>query len=81
MEKILVKTGVYTLIVSFFLFVIFFKREKEMEIDEEATMYEITPFPEFFFQIFRYSVIISIIGVVVAFLYIRYLKDEFYEKE
>jgi hypothetical protein len=80
-EKILVKTGIYSFIVPFLLFVIFFKREKEMEFDEEGTMFEITPFPEFFFQIFRYSVIISIIAVVAAFLYVRYLKDEIYEEE
>jgi hypothetical protein len=79
-EKILVKTGIYSFIVSFFLFVVFFKRERNIGFEEE-TIYEITPFPEFFFQIFRYSVIISIIAVAAAFLYVRYLKDEISEKE
>jgi uncharacterized membrane protein len=79
-EKILVKTGIYSFIVSFFLFVIFFKRERNIGFEEE-TIYEITSLPEFFFQIFRYSVIISMIAVVAAFLYVYYLKDEISEKE
>jgi hypothetical protein len=65
-EKILVKTGIYSFILSFFLFVVFFKRDKNIGFEEEI-IYEITPFPEFFFQIFRYSVIISIIAVAAPF--------------
>jgi hypothetical protein len=80
-EKILVKTGVYSIIVSFFLFVTFFKREKMTTDFEGMSSIEVTPFPQYFFQIFRYSVIISIIAVVVAFLYVRYLKDEISEEE
>jgi uncharacterized membrane protein len=79
-EKILVKTGIYSFIVSFFLFVVFFKRERNIGFEEE-TIYEVTPLPEFFFQIFRYSVIISMLAVVAAFLYVFYLKDEISEKE
>ncbi|MEL3971672.1 hypothetical protein AAEO50_05200 [Rossellomorea oryzaecorticis] len=80
MEKILVKTGIYSFIISFFLFVAFFKREKNIGFEEE-TIYEITPLPEFFFKIFRFSVILSIIAVVAAFLYVQYLKDDISEKE
>lgn len=80
MEKILVKTGIYSFIISFFLFVVFFKRERNIGFEED-TIYEITPLPEFFFQIFRYSVITSIIAMVAAFLYVYFLKDEISEKE
>lgn len=75
------KTGIYSFIVSFFLFVIFLKREKMTTDFDEMSSFEVTPFPQYFFQIFRYSVIISIIAVVVAFLYVRYLKDEISEPE
>ncbi|KSU63132.1 hypothetical protein AS034_02430 [[Bacillus] enclensis] len=81
MEKILVKTGIYSFIVPFFLFVALLKREKSTTDVEGMSLFEVTPFPEFFFKIFRYSVIISIIGVVVAFLYVRYLKDEISESK
>lgn len=81
MEKILVKTGIYSLIISFFLFVAFLKREKLTTDVEGMSSYEITPFPQYFFQIFRYSVIISIIAVVVAFLYVFYLKNEISDKD
>ncbi|WP_175987400.1 hypothetical protein [Bacillus sp. Marseille-Q1617] len=80
MEKLLVKTGIYSFIISFSLFVVFLKRERNIGFEEE-TIYEITPFPEFFFRIFRYSVIISIIAAVVAFLYVYYLKDEISENK
>jgi predicted cation transporter len=74
LEKILVKTGIYSFIVSFFLFVVFFKREKLTTDVDGMSSYEITPFPQYFFQIFRYSVIISIIAVVVA-SYVFYLNN------
>jgi ABC-type spermidine/putrescine transport system permease subunit I len=74
LEKILVKTGIYSFIISFFLFVVFFKREKLTTDVDGMSSYEITPFPQYFFQIFRYSVIISIIAVVVA-SYVYYLNN------
>jgi hypothetical protein len=80
-EKILVKTGIYSFIVSFFLFIAFIKREKTTTDVEEMSSFEVTPFPEYFFKLFRYSVILSIIAVVAAFLYVYYLKDEISEKE
>ncbi|MEG9295175.1 hypothetical protein V6B33_01830 [Mangrovibacillus sp. Mu-81] len=81
MEKILVKTGIYSFIISFFLFVAFFKREKMTTDFEGMSSYEVTPFSQFFFQIFRYSVIISIIGVVIACAYLFYMKNETSKKE
>jgi ABC-type spermidine/putrescine transport system permease subunit I len=80
-EKMLVKTGIYSFILSFFLFVVFLKREKTTTDFEGMSSYEVTPFPQFFFQIFRYSVIISIIGIVIACAYVFYQKNETSEKE
>ncbi|WP_394582195.1 hypothetical protein [Cytobacillus firmus] len=63
MEKIIVKTGIYSFIVSFFLLVAFMKRiESTTDVDGMISSV-ITPYPEFFFTIFRYSVITSIIAV------------------
>ena len=70
MEKILVKTGIYSLIVFFFLLVVFMKREESTTDFEGMTSFVVTPYPEFFFRIFRYSIITSIIAVVLACAYL-----------
>ncbi|MEN8702291.1 hypothetical protein [Bacillus infantis] len=70
MEKILVKTGVYSFIIPFFILVAFTKREDEVTNYEEYTSTIVTPYAEYFFTIFRYSVIASLIAVGVAFAYL-----------
>ncbi|MGM0973827.1 MAG: hypothetical protein ACQEW2_13185 [Bacillota bacterium] len=75
MEKIIVKTGIYSFIVSFFLLVAFMKRiESTTEVDG-MTSSVITPYPEFFFTIFRYSVITSIIAVIIAIIYLFSMRE------
>ena len=70
LEKILVKTGIYSFIVSFFLLVIFKKREIS-DIEEEGwTSYTEIPYSEYFFTIFRYSIITSLFAVLFMLLYI-----------
>ncbi|MEK3856249.1 hypothetical protein [Cytobacillus sp. FSL H8-0458] len=75
MEKILVKTGVYSFIVSFFLLVAFMKRIESTTDVDGMTSSIITPFPEFFFAIFRYSVITSIIAVTIAIIYLFSMRE------
>jgi len=70
MEKILVKTGIYSFIVSFFLLVVFMKKEESTTDTEGMTSFVITPYPEFFFHIFRYSIITSIIAVIFVCAYL-----------
>lgn len=70
MEKIIVKTGIYSFIVSFFLLVAFMKRIESTTDVDGMTSSVITPYPEFFFTIFRYSVITSIIAVTIAIIYL-----------
>jgi len=70
MEKIVVKTGIYSFIVSFFLLVVFMKKEESTTDVEGMTSYVITPYPEFFFHIFRYSIITSIIAVIFVCAYL-----------
>ena len=76
MEKILVKTGIYSLVLSFFLFVVFMKREVSTTDFEGMTSFVVTPYPEFFFQIIRYSIITSIIAVICVLLYIWLNKEK-----
>ncbi|MGS2778679.1 hypothetical protein ACVBAX_15030 [Robertmurraya sp. GLU-23] len=70
MEKILVKTGIYSFIGSFFLLIIFMKREQDTIDVDGMTSFTVTPYPEFFFTILRYSVISSVIAVVLVCGYI-----------
>ncbi|KML41840.1 hypothetical protein [Cytobacillus firmus] len=75
MEKIIVKTGVYSFIVSFFLLVAFMKRIESTTDVDGMTSSVITPYPEFFFTIFRYSVITSIIAVIIAIIYLFSMRE------
>ena len=76
MEKLLVKTGIYSLVLSFFLLVVFMNREESTTDFEGMTSFVVTPYPEFFFQIFRYSIITSIIAVMFVWLYILLNKEK-----
>ncbi|MFJ8066915.1 hypothetical protein ACIQYS_20270 [Psychrobacillus sp. NPDC096426] len=76
MEKLLVKTGIYSLVLSFFLLVVFMKREESTTDIDGMTSFIITPYPEFFFHIFRYSIITSIIVVMFVWLYILLKEKE-----
>ncbi|MEK3990374.1 hypothetical protein [Robertmurraya sp. FSL R5-0851] len=70
MEKILVKTGIYSFIGSFFLLIIFMKREQNTIDVDGMTTFTVTPYPEYFFSILRYSVISAVIAVVLVCGYI-----------
>ncbi|ETT80594.1 hypothetical protein MKZ08_12930 [Viridibacillus sp. FSL R5-0477] len=70
MEKILVKTGVYSFVVTFFILVAFMQIEESTTDVEGMTSFVVTPYPEFFFHIFRYSIITSIIAVILGCVYI-----------
>ncbi len=69
------KTGVYSFIVSFFLLVAFMKRIASTTDVDGMTSSVITPYPEFFFTIFRYSVITSIIAVIIAIIYLFSMRE------
>jgi hypothetical protein len=75
MEKIIVKTGIYSFIVSFFLLVAFKKRIESTTDVDGMTSNVITPYPEFFFTIFRYSVIASIIAVIISIIYLFSMRE------
>ena len=52
------------------------KREESTTDFEGMTSFVVTPYPEFFFHIFRYSIITSIIAVVLVWLYILSNKEK-----
>jgi hypothetical protein len=81
MEKILVKTGIYSFIIPFFILVAFTKREDEVINYEGYTSTAVTPYAEYFFSIFRYSVIASLLAVGVAFAYLMSEKKRESEEE
>lgn len=76
MEKTLVKTGIYSFIVTFFLLTVLIKREKISTDVEGITTSVVTPYPEFFFNIFRFSIITSMIAVIIVCAYLLSIKKK-----
>ncbi|WLD93912.1 hypothetical protein [Alkalihalobacillus sp. AL-G] len=67
MERLLVKTGIYSFIISFSLMFVFIPREREKEFTHEAIT-ELMNVGDYFFMIGRYSVMIMIAAVVLTFV-------------
>ncbi|UOQ83535.1 hypothetical protein [Gracilibacillus salinarum] len=74
MEKRIVKTGIYTFIVSFFLLFALKPRSWNTTDVNGMTSSVIIPYPEFFFTITRYSIIISIVAIIVMYFIQRFNK-------
>ncbi|PUB12645.1 hypothetical protein C8K15_109144 [Paenisporosarcina sp. OV554] len=67
MEKLLVKTGVYSLFVSFLLLFVLIPREINTTDVNGMSSIVVTSYPDFVFNLIRYSIIITIIAVVVMY--------------
>lgn len=67
MEKFLVKTGIYSFVISFLLLFILIPREESTTDLNGMSSFTETSYTDFFFNLARYSVIISIISVVVVY--------------
>ncbi|WP_432355604.1 hypothetical protein [Sporosarcina sp. A2] len=67
MEKFLLKTGIYSFTISFLLLFVVISREKYTTDLNGMSSIEGTSYPDFFFNLARYSIIISIIAVVVIY--------------
>ncbi|MGM0922630.1 MAG: hypothetical protein ACQEWW_15665 [Bacillota bacterium] len=76
MEKILVKTAIYSFITSFSLLLVFLDRTKITEDVNGMGSYEETSYPDFFFIILEYSIIISIIAIILVYANLRFLKNK-----
>ncbi|WP_347550037.1 hypothetical protein ABFG93_00500 [Pseudalkalibacillus hwajinpoensis] len=74
MEKTLVKTGLYSLAISFLILFAGVNRVKSTtDVNGMTSAMEI-PYPDFFFMISRYSIIISFIIVISVFAIMQYKK-------
>lgn len=61
------KTGIYSFIISFLLLFVLIPRTKSTTDFNGMSSFVETSYPDFFFNLARYSVIISIIAVVVLY--------------
>jgi hypothetical protein len=66
-EKKIVKTGVYSLVVSFLLMTVGFKKDMETVDVDGVSVVQAIAYSDFFFAIFRYSIIISMVAMYLAF--------------
>lgn len=76
MERTLVKTAIYSFIISFSLLLIFMQKDKyTTDFDGIGTLVG-TSYPDFFFMILRYSIIFAYVMVVIIFFAIRARKED-----
>ena len=74
LEKTLVKTGLYSLVISFLILFAGVSRMKSTtDVNGMTSVVEIT-YPDFFFMISRYSITISFIIVICVFVIMQYKK-------
>ena len=73
-ERTLVRTAIYSFITAFSLLLIFIQRVRLTTDLGGMGSYEAKSYPDFFFMILRYSIIITFIMVIFVFLYKRYKK-------
>ncbi|TMU87005.1 hypothetical protein FGG79_02365 [Bacillus sp. BHET2] len=76
MEKIIVKTGIYSFMLSFLLLLIGMKRVFKASNGDGMYTFSTTPYPEFFFMITRYSAIITVISIVLAVTILILMKKQ-----
>jgi hypothetical protein len=73
-ERTLVKTAIYSFIISFSLMIVLIQRVRSTtDVNGMVSSVE-THYPEFFFMILKNSIIITFIMVIFIFLYKKYKK-------
>ncbi|MEH6942218.1 hypothetical protein [Bacillus sp. JJ722] len=75
MEKILVKTAIYTFIVSFSLLLVSIDRVRVTKDTDGMYSSEAYSYPEYFLMLLRYSIIITFIVVIIVFVIKWYKKN------
>ena len=71
MERTLVKTAIYSFIISFSLLFLI-PRERYTTDLNGMTSFAVTPYSEFLFMNLKYSIIITLIMSILLFLYKKY---------
>lgn len=72
MERTLVKTAIYSFITSFSLLLVLIDRVRSTTDVNGMTSGVETSYPDFFFMILKYSIIITFIIVIFVFLFKKY---------
>lgn len=70
-ERILVKTAIYSFIISFSLLILRPRGRSTTDFNG-MTSFEVTPYSEFFFMNLKYSIIATLIMCLLIFLYYKY---------
>ncbi|KQL19096.1 hypothetical protein [Cytobacillus solani] len=74
MERTLIKTAIYSFIISFSALLVLVNRAGTSEdFNGMRSSWEI-PYPDFFFMILEYSIMITFIMVIIVFLIKRFKK-------
>ena len=68
MERILVKTAIYTFLISFSLFLLSLDRERVTKDVVGNYSSVVITYPEYFLMLLRYSIILTIISVLIVCL-------------
>lgn len=68
MEKVLVKTGIYTFIITFLLFLVAIPRTRVTTDVTGMSSSEAYTYPEYLLMLARYSIIVVLIVVISLFL-------------
>ena len=68
MEKILVKTAIYTFLISFSLLLLSLDRERVTKDAVGNYSSVVYTYPEYFLMLLRYSIILTIISVLIVCL-------------
>lgn len=76
MKKILVKTGIYSFIVSFLLLFVLMDRGYNSTDVSGLTSSVVISYPDFLFMITRNSIIISIFVVILVYAIQRFKKNK-----
>lgn len=72
-EKTLVKTAIYTFITSFLLLIVLIPRTRVTQDASGAWSSEGYTYPDFFFMILKYSIVLAFVSIIIVIL-IKLLK-------
>ncbi|MFE0508242.1 hypothetical protein ACWF7H_29090 [Peribacillus butanolivorans] len=68
MERILVKTAIYTCITSFSLLLVLIDRVRVVKDEAGEYSGEASSYPDYFLMLLRYSILVTFIVVIIVFL-------------
>lgn len=76
MERFLVKTGIYSFVVSFSLLFTFFPRQRSTTDVNGMTSFLEISYPDYFFNITRWSIMVSLLAIIIMYFIFRFKKKK-----